>query len=99
MNNRVKLGADLSVAAGPVGVRGETATSGDLVADIYSYARSRGLFAGVSLEGGIVKINSSNNKQYYRQEVTAEQVLLENRVAEKYAASLRAVLASASKRN
>jgi lipid-binding SYLF domain-containing protein len=97
MNNKVKLGADLNVAAGPLGVRGETATSGNLVADIYSYARSRGLFAGVSLEGGIVKMSSRYNKQYYGREPSVEQVLLEHQLAAKYAPSLRAALASASK--
>lgn len=97
MNNKVKLGADLSVAAGPVGVRGEMVTSGNLVADIYSYARSRGLFAGVSLEGGIVNMNRSYNKDYYGRELSAEQVLLENQVEAKYASSLRAVLATTSK--
>jgi lipid-binding SYLF domain-containing protein len=97
MNNKVKLGADLSVAAGPVGLRGEMVTSGNLVADIYSYARSRGLFAGISLEGGIVNMNSSYNKEYYGRELSAEQVLLENRVEAKYAPSLRAALATASK--
>jgi lipid-binding SYLF domain-containing protein len=99
MNNKVKLGADLSVAAGPLGVRGETATSGNLVADIYSYARSRGLFAGVSLEGGIVNMSSRYNKEYYGRELSAEQVLLENQVEAKYAPSLRAALASASKKD
>jgi lipid-binding SYLF domain-containing protein len=99
MNNKVKLGADLSVAAGPLGVRGETATSGNLVADIYSYARSRGLFAGVSLEGGIVSLNNTNNKKYYRGNFNAEQILLQHQAEAKYAPSLRATLASASKRN
>lgn len=99
MNNKVKLGADLSVAAGPLGARGETATTGNLVADIYSYARSRGLFVGVSLEGGIVNMNESYNKDYYGREISAEEVLLENKVAAKYASSLRATLASISKNN
>lgn len=99
MNNKVKLGADLSVAVGPLGARGETATTGDLVADIYSYARSRGLFVGVSLEGGIVNMNSRYNKEYYGRELSAEQVLLENKVAAKYASSLRAALASISNKD
>ena len=98
MNNKVKLGADLSVAAGPLGARGEAATSGNLTADIYSYARSRGLFAGVSLEGGIVNMNNDYNKKYYGKELSAEQILLENKVATKYAPSLRAALASSSKK-
>ncbi|MDT8404693.1 lipid-binding SYLF domain-containing protein [Sulfuriflexus sp.] len=97
MKNKVKLGADLSVAAGPVGMRGETATSGNLVADIYSYARSRGLFAGVSLEGGIVRLNNTHNKKYYLDDFNAEQILLKHQGAVKYAPSLRAVLARAGK--
>lgn len=96
MNNKVKLGADLTVAAGPLGVRGEAATSGNLAADIYSYARSRGLFAGVSLEGGIVNMSDVYNKEYYGREYSAEQILVENQVGAKYAPSLRAALASAS---
>ena len=99
MNNKVKLGADLSVAAGPLGVRGEAATSGNLAADIYSYARSRGLFAGVSLEGGLVNMNNSYNKKYYGRELSAKQILLENKAAAKYAPSLRAALASSSKKD
>lgn len=99
MNNKVKLGADLSVAAGPLGARGETATTGNLVADIYSYARSRGLFAGVSLEGGIVSMNNNYNNSYYGDGFNAEQVLLENKAAAKYAPSLRMTLARVSKKN
>lgn len=99
MNNKVKLGADLSIAAGPLGVRGETATTGNLVADIYSYARSRGLFAGVSLEGGIVSMNNNYNKSYYHGEFSAEDILLENKAGAKYAPSLRMALAGVSKKN
>ena len=48
---KITLGGDVSVAAGPVGRHAEAATDGQLQAEIYSYSRSRGLFAGVSLEG------------------------------------------------
>ena len=49
--DKVTLGADIGVAAGPVGRQAEASTDGQLKAEIYSYSRSRGLFAGVSLEG------------------------------------------------
>ena len=97
MDNKIKLGADLSIAAGPVGTRSEAATTGNLKADIYSYARSRGLFVGVSLEGGLVNMNSAANMKYYGRKLSAKQILLANEVASKYAPSLRAVLRSSTK--
>ncbi|WP_126456922.1 lipid-binding SYLF domain-containing protein [Sulfuriflexus mobilis] len=97
MNNKVKLGADLSIAAGPVGVRNETATTGNLVADIYSYARSRGLFAGVSLEGGIVSLNDNYSQKYYGRKISAEEVLLHNTFGKDKAEALRDILRQVSR--
>jgi lipid-binding SYLF domain-containing protein len=69
------LGADAAVAAGPVGRRGEAATDAELKAEILSYSRSRGLFAGVSLEGSSVSIDSGSNKDFYGREVGPAEIL------------------------
>ncbi len=59
------IGADASVAAGPVGRSASAATNASFDAEVYSYSRSRGLFAGVSLEGGILSINEEANWRFY----------------------------------
>jgi lipid-binding SYLF domain-containing protein len=69
----VQFGGALSIAAGPVG---RTAEAGVLpVAAVYTYSRSQGLFAGVSLEGTILVAESNKNARYYRRSVTPEQIL------------------------
>lgn len=70
-----KLGADAAVAAGPVGRRGEAATDAELKAEILSYSRSRGLFAGVSLEGTKIDIDHDANADYYGQSARAREIL------------------------
>ncbi|MGA7951106.1 MAG: lipid-binding SYLF domain-containing protein [Thiobacillaceae bacterium] len=69
------LGADAAVAAGPVGRRGEAATDAELKAEILSYSRSRGLFAGVSLQGASIRIDHASNKNFYGKEVSPKQIL------------------------
>lgn len=69
------LGADAGVAAGPVGRRGEAATDVDLKAEILSYSRSRGLFAGVSLEGSKLDIDHKANAEYYGRNVGTDEIL------------------------
>ncbi len=61
------LGADAGVAAGPVGRQAEAATDGQLRSEVYSYSRSRGLFAGVALEGSVLSVDANANGSYYRQ--------------------------------
>jgi lipid-binding SYLF domain-containing protein len=63
---KLTLGADVAVAVGPVGRQAEAATDGQLKAEIYSYSRSRGLFAGVSLEGAGLLIDFGSNEAFYR---------------------------------
>jgi len=62
------LGADASVAAGPVGRHVSASTDVQLKAEIYSYSRSRGLFAGVALEGAALQIDHNANETFYREE-------------------------------
>ena len=68
MNGKYTLGADAAVAAGPVGRRAEAATDVKLAAEIYSYSRNRGLFAGVSLEGSALQIDDAADAAFYGRE-------------------------------
>jgi lipid-binding SYLF domain-containing protein len=61
---KLTLGGDAAVAAGPVGRQAEAATDGELRAEIYSYSRSRGLFAGVSLEGAALRADAEANRAF-----------------------------------
>ncbi|MDD3530330.1 MAG: lipid-binding SYLF domain-containing protein [Gallionellaceae bacterium] len=69
------LGADAAVAAGPVGRRGEAATDLDLKAEILSYSRSRGLFAGVSLEGAKLDVDKTANTEFYGRAVRPREIM------------------------
>jgi lipid-binding SYLF domain-containing protein len=71
-----KLGADASVAAGPKGREAEAATDVRMGAEILSYSRSRGLFAGVSLEGAVLKVDRNGNKRIYGRDIGPEEILL-----------------------
>jgi lipid-binding SYLF domain-containing protein len=75
LDGKVKLGADAGVAAGPVGRKAEVATDVLLKSPVFSYSRSKGLFAGVSLEGAVVTIDDSANKKVYGKEVTGHDIL------------------------
>ncbi|MGA8619191.1 MAG: lipid-binding SYLF domain-containing protein [Candidatus Sulfotelmatobacter sp.] len=79
--SKVKLGADASVAAGPVGRTASAETDATLRADILSYSRARGAFVGVSLEGSTIRPDSGANKQIYGHEVPARQIVLSGHVA------------------
>jgi SH3 domain-containing YSC84-like protein 1 len=81
LSSKVKLGADASVAAGPVGRTASAETDATLRADILSYSRARGAFVGVSLEGSTIRPDNGANKQIYGQEVPARQIVLSGHVA------------------
>jgi SH3 domain-containing YSC84-like protein 1 len=72
----VKFGADVSATAGPVGRTAEGATDLQLHAEILSYSRTRGLFAGVSLEGDVLKQDTGGNERLYGQKVSARALLI-----------------------
>ena len=65
LTRQFAIGVDAAAAAGPVGRQASAATDGRLQAEIYSYSRSRGLFAGVSLDGSVIQIDSFANAAYY----------------------------------
>ena len=75
MGNNVKLGGDLAVAAGPVGRRGEVGTDYKLKAAIYSYSMTKGLFAGISLEGAAINVDRNTNQVYWGKAFSAENAL------------------------
>ena len=66
LSSKTKLGGDLSVAAGPVGRSAQAATDAQLKASIYSYSMSRGLFAGVSLDGSVISVSVKRNEEYWK---------------------------------
>ena len=69
------LGGDAAVAAGPVGRRAVAATDWQLKAEIYSYARSRGLFAGISLDGSVLAIDTNANENFYaKPDISANEI-------------------------
>ena len=75
LQSRAKLGADASAAGGPVGRTAEGATDVQLQAEILTYSRSRGLFAGLSLEGQIVKQDNDANQRLYSRKVDPKDIL------------------------
>jgi len=76
LTSKVKLGADASAAAGPKGRSASAETDATLRAEILSYSRARGAFAGVSLEGSTLRPDNDANKKLYGKEVNAEAIVL-----------------------
>jgi lipid-binding SYLF domain-containing protein len=66
VGGKVTLGADASVAAGPIGRQSSAATDIGLTAQVYSYSRASGLFAGVALDGSAITIDGSSNESFYK---------------------------------
>jgi len=79
--SKVKLGGDASVAAGPVGRDASAETDATLRAEILSYSRARGLFAGVSLEGSTIRPDDGDNRRVYGREIPARDIVLAGAVA------------------
>jgi len=81
LTSKVKLGADASVAAGPVGRTASAETDATLRADILSYSRARGAFAGIALEGSTIRPDDGANRQIYGQKIPARQIVRSGKVA------------------
>ena len=73
-NGKLTIGGDASAAAGPVGRNASAATDERLGAEIYSYSRSRGLFAGIALDGAWIAMDQKGNDEYYNNGMTAEEI-------------------------
>ena len=89
----VKFGGDTSVAAGPYGAGAKA----NVTADFISYAKSKGLYAGLNLEGSAVDVREGLNKAYYDKAVTPVQIIVEKKVSNKGSAKLREALKKAAK--
>ena len=80
LSSKVKLGADASAAAGPKGRTAEGATDIVMNAEILSYSRNKGLFAGVSLEGSTLRSDGSANEKLYGKKLSAKEIIRQGRV-------------------
>jgi lipid-binding SYLF domain-containing protein len=81
LKNKTSLGAEASVAGGPVGRDARAATDAQMKAEILSYSRTQGLFAGVNLSGGVIKTDDDSNADLYGPNTSAEQVVTSGRIA------------------
>jgi lipid-binding SYLF domain-containing protein len=97
LTSKVKLGGDVSAAAGPVGRNATAETDITLRAEILSYSRARGLFAGISLAGSTLRPDNSANKSLYGKEVNAQDIVFNRAVAAPKSASV--LLAALNKKS
>ena len=81
LGSKVKLGGDASAAAGPKGRTAEGATDVVMNAEILSYSRTKGLFAGISLEGSTLRSDGSANEKLYGRKLTAKEIIREHKVS------------------
>ena len=79
-DNKIALGAETSIAAGPVGRDARAMTDGQLKAQILSYSRAQGLFAGIDLTGGVLKADTTENREFYGRGYTAREILKDHKV-------------------
>lgn len=80
LKSKVKLGADAAAAAGPKGRDAQAATDVLMTAEILTYSRSRGLFAGISLDGSTLRPDNSASEKVYGHKVTAREIVLQHKV-------------------
>jgi lipid-binding SYLF domain-containing protein len=96
LKGKLKLGADASATAGPVGRKAEIGTDVLLKSAVFAYSRSKGLFAGISLDGSVIGIDDAANRKIYGKPVTGKEILLDGTVSanstlEPFVAELRKV--------
>jgi lipid-binding SYLF domain-containing protein len=95
LGNSAKLGADVGIAVGPVGM-GAAASTANLSADIVSFASSKGLFGGIALDGALVKVRNGLNQAYYhKKKLTPTDILIRRTVTNPQADSLTKAVAMA----
>ena len=99
LHGKAKLGADASVAAGPVGRDAEASTNAAMSAEMLSYSRAHGVFGGVSLEGTSLAPDSGANRKIYGKKVTGEQIFAGSVKPPASAAVLLATLREKSPKN
>src|SRR5215831_11244164 len=96
LKGKLKLGADASATAGPVGRKAEVGTDVLLRSAVFAYSRSKGAFVGISLDGSVVGIDANANRKIYGNNVTGEDILLgkavrTNKVVQPFVAELQMV--------
>jgi len=89
LDSSFKLGLDTSVAAGPIGVGAKAQT-----ADIQAFARTKGLFAGVSVDGSVIKVRDDYNSAYYSKDIPTVQIIGSDNVSNPHAEQLRTAVAA-----
>jgi len=92
LRNNIKLGADASMAVGPIGRNAEAGTAGAFENDIYTFGRAVGLFGGVSLEGAVLGEEQSRNQYYYGTKYSAADIVLKGQGSNVQADPLRNAL-------
>jgi lipid-binding SYLF domain-containing protein len=93
LDNQFKFGGDISVAIGPIGQGLEASTTTNLDADMYQFAKTSGLFGGMSLEGAGILKRDSWNEAYYGQGATPYAIVIEGKFSNPNAQTLRDALA------
>ncbi len=93
LTTNFKLGADVSIAAGPIGT-GRTAA----LADVFSFSRAKGAYGGMSIEGAVIKTRDGLNSAYYGQKVSPADVIIRRKVTNQKADELRQVIAKGTKK-
>ncbi len=88
LKTKFTLGADIGVTAGPVGRHAEAGTDVTFKGEIYSYSRSKGAFAGVSVKGAVINADTDANWGYYNRPLTPKDIMIDGRV-KKYSESTR----------
>jgi lipid-binding SYLF domain-containing protein len=97
LSSSVKLGGDVSVALGPIGGGAKgSVTIPEVKADFVSFAKTKGLYGGLNLEGSVMQVRDSLNKAYYGKEVSPKDILIRKQVGEPGASELRSTLEKAS---
>src|SRR5207247_4127544 len=76
LRNKVSLGAEASIAAGPIGRDARAATDAQMKAEILSYSRAQGLFAGINISGGVVRPDMDDNADLYGKNVSPRDVVM-----------------------
>ena len=87
LGNSAKLGGDVGIAVGPVGM-GAAAATANLSADILSFSRSKGLYGGISFDGAVVAVRSGLNEAFYGKQVSPTDILIGHEVRNSQAMSL-----------
>lgn len=80
LKDKFTLGVDAGIAAGPVGRYAEAGADVLMQGEIYSYSRSKGIFAGISLKGTVITSNRDANREYYRQELSSKDILITHKI-------------------